>query len=105
VTERTFEIGLRKSIGAKKGQILWQFLWEAVFITSIGGVIGIILGAGISFLVSLIAGQLGFTWIFSLPLQAVIIAFVFCAAVGMVFGYYPAKMAAKLDPIVALRKE
>ncbi|MFA6919308.1 MAG: ABC transporter permease [Patescibacteria group bacterium] len=105
VTERTFEIGLRKSIGAKRGQILWQFLWEAVFVTSIGGVIGVAIGALVSFIVMVVAGQLGFTWTFSLPLQAVVIAFVFCAGVGLIFGYFPAKKAAKMDPINALRKE
>ncbi len=105
VTERTFEIGLRKSIGAKRGQILWQFLWEAVFVTSIGGVIGVIVGALLSFIIMIVAGQLGFTWVFSLPLQAVVIAFVFCAGVGLIFGYFPAQKAAKMDPINALRKE
>lgn len=105
VTDRTFEIGLRKSIGARQKQILWQFLWEAIVVTIFGGIIGIAIGAGVSFLVSVIAGQLGYEWAFVLPLQSVAISFVFCAAVGLAFGYYPARKAARLDPINALRKE
>jgi len=105
VTERTFEIGLKKSIGARKKQILWQFLWEAIVVTIFGGLIGIGLGASMSYLITLIANYLGFDWLFVLPPSAIIISFVFCAAVGIIFGYYPAKKAASLDPITALRKE
>lgn len=106
VTERTFEIGLRKAIGARKGQILWQFLWEAIVVTVFGGVIGIIIGVSFAFLVSVVAGQLGFAdWRFILPPESVIIAFLFCASVGMIFGYWPARRAAAMDPINALRYE
>jgi putative ABC transport system permease protein len=105
VTERTFEIGLRKSVGARPRQILWQFLWEAIAVTVFGGLIGITLGVGFTLIVFLAAKTFGFDWSFSLPPQSIIIAFGFCALVGLVFGYYPALKAAKLDPIEALRHE
>lgn len=105
VTERTFEIGLRKSIGAQPGQILWQFLWEAIVVTIFGGIIGIILGVGFTFLVSVAATALGFSWEFSLPFMAVAIAFGFSALVGLIFGYYPARRAARMNPIEALGYE
>ncbi|MFA5029460.1 MAG: ABC transporter permease [Patescibacteria group bacterium] len=105
VSERTFEIGLRKAVGAKNVQILWQFLWEAIVVTVFGGIIGITLGILFSLIISFVAGQFGFAWGFSLPPQAIIIAFGFCAAVGLIFGYYPAQKAAKMNPIVALGHE
>lgn len=105
VTERTYEIGLRKAVGAKNGQILWQFLWEAIVVTLFGGIIGIVSGVLLSFLVSLIAANFGFSWSFYLPPQAILIAGGFCAAVGLIFGYYPARKAALLNPITALGRE
>lgn len=105
VSERTFEIGLRKAVGAKKYEILWQFLLEAVIITLIGGFLGILIGIIITYLISIAAGVLGFEWNFVLPFSSVVIAFGFCAAVGLIFGYYPARQAANLNPIEALRKE
>lgn len=105
VTERTAEIGLRKALGARRGQILWQFLSEALVVTIFGGIIGIVLGIFLTFLISFGAKQFGFAWDFILSPQSVIIAFVFCAAVGLIFGYYPARKAAGLDPIAALRHE
>lgn len=103
VVERTFEIGLRKAVGAKKADILSQFLFEAVIITLLGGSIGFLLGAGLSFLVSVGAQASGYSWEFSLSIVSVILAIGFSFFVGLIFGLYPAKKAADLDPITALR--
>ncbi|TSC89171.1 MAG: ABC-type antimicrobial peptide transport system, permease component [Parcubacteria group bacterium Gr01-1014_3] len=100
VTERTREIGLRKAIGAKKLDISRQFLAEALMLTFMGGLIGIILGWLISVAVSTFAGIAT-----SVSLMAIIIAFGVCAAIGIIFGYYPARRAANLNPIEALRYE
>ncbi|MDE2001798.1 MAG: ABC transporter permease [Patescibacteria group bacterium] len=100
VTERTREIGLRKAIGAKREDINLQFLTEAVMLTFIGGFIGIILGWLISFLITYF-GVLQT----SVSLSSVLLAFGVSAAIGIVFGYYPAKRAAALNPIEALRYE
>jgi len=105
VTERTYEIGLRKAVGAQKNQILWQFLWEAIVVTIFGGLLGIIAGVALSFVISIVAGSFGFSWSFYLPPSAIAIAFGFCAAVGLIFGYYPARKAALLNPISALGRE
>ncbi|MBP9732095.1 MAG: ABC transporter permease [Candidatus Magasanikbacteria bacterium] len=105
VSERTFEIGLRKSLGAKSRDILLQFLIEAMLLTSMGGVIGVIFGVLVSYLVYLIATSVGLNWVFAVPLYAVVLAIGFSTAVGLFFGLYPAKKAAKLNPIEALRKE
>jgi len=105
VTERTFEIGLRKAVGARPGQILWQFLWEAIVITIFGGIIGVVFGVVFTWLVSFGASQVGYSWDFTLPAESVIIAFVFCAVVGLIFGYWPALKAARMNPITALRQE
>jgi len=98
VTERTREIGLRKAVGAKSGDILAQFLTEAIVLCLTGGFIGILIGAG----GSLLAKQFIPTVV---PLWAVLLAFCFSAAVGIIFGVAPAYKAAKLDPINALRYE
>ena len=100
VTERTREIGLRKAIGAKKGDISNQFLAESVLVTLLGGCIGVVLGIGIAYLISL-TGILQ-TQVTSGP---VILAFTVSAGIGIVFGYYPAKKASELNPIDALRYE
>ncbi len=100
VTERTREIGLRKAIGAKRRDISKQFLVEAVALTFIGGVIGVILGWGIAFLVAktgIIAT--------SVSLKSILLAFGVSAGIGIIFGYYPASRASKLNPIEALRYE
>jgi putative ABC transport system permease protein len=100
VTERTREIGIRLAIGAHGRDVLMQFLIEATILSTLGGLIGILLGIGSSQLVS---------WKYGWPVQvstaSVVIAFVFSAAVGMFFGFYPARKAAQLDPIDALRYE
>jgi putative ABC transport system permease protein len=100
VTERTREIGLRKAIGAKKSDINKQFLVEAIMLTFIGGVIGVILGWLISFGVS----YLGILQA-SVSISSIILAFGVSAFIGIVFGYYPARRAAQLNPIDALRYE
>lgn len=106
VTERTREIGLRKSIGATNKDILWQFLLDAVFLTIIGGIIGILLGSGISYLVSVIVTNFyGLNFAFSFPISAAILGISVSAGIGLVFGIFPARQASKKSPIEALRYE
>jgi len=100
VTERTREVGLRKALGAKRKDILYQFMIESVLITSVGGIIGIIFGSLISGLLSFLA-----KWAVAVSPIIVLIALVFSIAVGMVFGIMPARKAAELNPIDALRYE
>ncbi|NCS99386.1 FtsX-like permease family protein [Candidatus Parcubacteria bacterium] len=105
VTERTREIGLRKAVGARSFNIRMQFLIEAIIITTIGGVIGILVGSLISWLISIGAHFAGFDWVFSVPLGSIFLAVGVSVFVGVVFGYYPAAQASKLDPIESLRYE
>jgi putative ABC transport system permease protein len=106
VTERTREIGLRKAIGATNKDILVQFLFESTFLTFLGGIFGIVLGAVLSFGIALVLSSvLGLAWEFAFPLQAVWLGLSVSAAVGTVFGIYPARQASKKDPIEALRYE
>jgi putative ABC transport system permease protein len=104
VTERTREIGIRKAVGAKRRDILSQFLIEAIVVSAAGGIIGILIGTGLSRLLSTInmGGQ-------SIPSiiapDAVILAFTVSATVGLFFGIYPAMRASRLNPIDALRYE
>jgi putative ABC transport system permease protein len=100
VTERTREIGLRKAIGAKKKDINLQFLVEAVMLTFFGGLIGVIVGWLVSYIVAL-TGVVET----SVSVGSVLLAFGVSAAIGIVFGYYPARRAANLNPIEALRYE
>ncbi len=100
VTERTREIGIRMSIGARKRDILTQFLMEAIVMSLLGGVIGIVFGVGGSSLVSKFAG-----WPTLITANSIILAVFFSMAVGIFFGYYPARKAASLHPIDALRYE
>lgn len=106
VTERTQEIGLRKAVGARKKDILYQFLIEAVTLTLAGGVIGIIFGISGSFLGGVIIGKmLSLNWDFILSFKAIILAFGVSTVIGVGFGIYPARKAAQLSPIDALRYE
>jgi len=100
VTERTREIGVRKAIGARRSNILMQFLIEAVTLSAVGGMIGVIFGAGLTLLLKYgirMPAQLSFAW--------VVAALLACAAIGIGFGIYPAWKAARLDPVEALRYE
>lgn len=105
VSERTKEIGLRKAIGATSKKIMNQFLLEAVVITSIGGIIGIVAGVVISYLISLGVRFAGYDWAFIISPFAIILAVSVSVLTGIIFGLYPAKKASKLDPIEALRYE
>ncbi len=100
VTERTREIGIRIAIGAHPGDVMTQFLVEAFMLSALGGIVGIVIGIIGSYSISTVNGTP-----FALSPLAVIIAFLFSAIVGIVFGFYPARRAARMDPIVALRTE
>jgi putative ABC transport system permease protein len=100
VTERTREIGIRRAIGAYDHEVLLQFLVEAVALSSLGGIAGIVLALVASFLISL---KLGVPFVLNFGIIA--LAFLFSAGVGVIFGYFPARKAAQLDPIDALRHE
>lgn len=100
VTERTREIGVRKALGARRREILWQFLLEAVFLTTVGGILGILLGASIGLSVHWLAG-----FPVSMPWWSFALGFGFSGSVGVFFGLVPAIRAARLDPIDALRYE
>ena len=100
VTERTREIGVRKALGARRVEILWQFLLEAIFLTSVGGLLGIAIGSGIGMSVHWLTG-----FPVSLPWWSFAIGIGFSAGVGVFFGMVPAIRASRLDPIEALRYE
>lgn len=100
VTERTREIGLRMAIGAKSSDILMQFLTEAVLLSVVGGIIGVLLGLGATTLLSSILN-----WPTEIMTESVIVSFFVCSAIGVFFGWYPAHKASRLDPIDALRYE
>jgi putative ABC transport system permease protein len=100
VTERTREIGLRMSIGAKGVDILMQFLIEAILLSVTGGIIGVILGVSSAFMVNYLLA-----WPISIQVYTIVLSFIVCTATGIFFGWYPAKKASYLDPIEALRYE
>jgi putative ABC transport system permease protein len=100
VTERTREIGIRLAIGAQESQVLMQFLVEAVVLSLFGGLVGVLLGLGLAG-----AASAGMAIPFVFDPGIVLIAFAFSALIGVVFGYFPARRAAQLDPIDALRHE
>jgi len=101
VTQRTREIGVRRAIGARRRDVIWQFLTEAMTLTGAGGVIGVLLGVGISLLINATLPQLPS----AVPLWAVVVGVLVAMSVGLFFGMYPAVKAARLDPVEALRYE
>src|SRR3989339_877617 len=105
VTERTGEIGLRKAVGATYNNIMTQFLIESVLITTMGGIVGILFGVGASYFISIGANYFGLDWSFIVPIKAYFVSLGFAFVFGIGFGVYPARKAAKLDPIEALRNE
>jgi putative ABC transport system permease protein len=100
VSERTSEIGLKKAIGARKKAIMVQFLTEAVVLTSIGGILGVICGILLAYLISSLNGTP-----VAISVEASVIAVLFSMAIGIIFGILPSRKAANLDPIEALRHE
>ena len=98
VSERTTEIGLRKALGARPGLIQIQFLMESVMLSLFGGIIGIIVGNLVSWIIAVVIG-----FSFSFNINAITLAFVFSASVGILFGWAPARKASRLNPIDALR--
>jgi putative ABC transport system permease protein len=100
VTERTREIGVRKAIGAKNGDITWQFLLEAMTLTGAGGVIALVLVNGLVLLIKFVL-----KWPGRVPLWAAVMGILVSVSIGLVFGVWPAMKAAKLDPVEALRYE
>jgi putative ABC transport system permease protein len=105
VNQRIREVGLRKAVGARNRHIIVQFLIEAIFITMIGGIVGIILGVLISFIASVVIVALGYSWEFLISFSSIMIATLVSALIGVLFGIYPARKAAKISPMEALRYE
>jgi len=105
VIERYFEIGLRKSVGARKSGILAQFLFEAIFLTLLGGIAGVIIGYLVSLGAEYAVFKMGYFLEFKVTLWSVMIALSFSSLTGIIFGIYPALKAARLSPMEALRKE
>ncbi len=105
VTERVGEIGLKKALGARNKDILYEFIIEAILLTLIGGLIGVIGGAFLGYIISKVATHLGLAWAFVVPVWGVLISVSISMAIGIIFGVFPARNASKLDPIVALNQD
>jgi len=105
VTERIGEIGLKKALGARNKDILYEFLIEAILLTLLGGVVGIIIGSSLAFIVSQVAQSFNFDWKFVVPLYGIVISVSISMIIGIVFGVFPARNASLLNPIEALNKE
>lgn len=105
VAERTSEIGLRKAIGARPSLIMWQFLIEAVVITLVGGILGVLLGLGLTIVVNAIVNSLGYELVLTLTVISVLVPLMVNVLLGIIFGFAPARRAANMNPITALREE
>jgi putative ABC transport system permease protein len=105
VQEKTREIGLRKAIGATTRDIMFQFLFETMLMSCLGGLIGIVLGSGISYVIARIVQALGYDYAFIISPTAVLSGLLISTLIGLVFGLRPARIAASLDPIDAMRYE
>jgi putative ABC transport system permease protein len=105
VTERIGEIGLKKALGASNQDILYEFLIEAVILTLLGGVVGILGGTLFTFIIAKAAQAYGFDWNFAIPIYGIVLSVTISMLIGVVFGVFPARNAAKLNPIEALNKE
>ncbi|MDP2624766.1 MAG: FtsX-like permease family protein [Candidatus Peregrinibacteria bacterium] len=105
VTERTREIGLRKALGATRHAIMMQFLWEALLITFVGALIGVVVAVTFVYLVVLLAVYSGVEIAFFIPVEGILIAILAALVEGVFFGLYPARKAASLNPIESLRYE
>ncbi len=105
VTERISEIGLKKALGAKNADILSEFLMEAVILTLGGGILGILLGALMALGISIVAKLFNFDWVYAVPASGIILGLGVSTAIGLIFGVFPARKAARMNPIEALRYE
>jgi putative ABC transport system permease protein len=105
VNQRVREVGLRKAVGAKNVHIISQFLIEAIFITLIGGILGIIFGVLVAFLAAVIIKSLGYDWEFIVTLSSILLATSVSVVIGIIFGIYPARKASQISPMEALRYE
>ncbi len=106
VSERTREIGLRKALGATDGDVMFQFLLESVILTGLGGLVGVLLGASLAFLASVVlSNALDVEWVFAFPVSGALLGLAVSSGVGLIFGLYPARKASQKSPMEALRYE